>query len=124
MTEHQKQVLEPVIMAEKNRRLHIVTLAIFLMYLVKMLYSSYNSDREISLNMIIYLESKQKKGDYAMHDFKIKKCTVQDLDEVKKISERTFYETFASENSKEDMEKYLEETFAKDKMKAEIETEG
>lgn len=59
-----------------------------------------------------------------MHDFKIKKCTVEDLDEVKKISERTFYETFASENSKEDMEKYLEETFAKDKMKAEIETEG
>lgn len=51
--------------------------------------------------MIIYLKSKQKKGDCAMHDFKIKKCTVEDLDEVKKISERTFYETFASENSKD-----------------------
>ena len=32
MTEHQKQVLEPVIMAEKNRRLPKVALAIFLAY--------------------------------------------------------------------------------------------
>ncbi len=53
-------------------------------------------------------------------DITIRKITVSDLHELQEIGIRTFEETFASENSKEDMKKYLENSFASEKMKAEL----
>ncbi|GAA4767947.1 MULTISPECIES: GNAT family N-acetyltransferase [Flavobacterium] len=53
-------------------------------------------------------------------DITIRKITVSDLHELQEIGIRTFEETFASENSEEDMKKYLENSFASEKMKAEL----
>ncbi|MBQ3164048.1 MAG: GNAT family N-acetyltransferase [Lachnospiraceae bacterium] len=41
----------------------------------------------------------------------LKKCTIQDLDSLRELSIRTFYETFARFNSKEDMDVYLDDAF-------------
>lgn len=43
----------------------------------------------------------------------IKKCTLDELDDLQKICCETFVETFENENSKEDMEKFLEESYNK-----------
>lgn len=50
----------------------------------------------------------------------IKKLTTQDLLPLQQIGRQTFYETFAGDNSPEDMEKYLDESFAIDKLTVEI----
>jgi diamine N-acetyltransferase len=55
-----------------------------------------------------------------MHNFKIKECSLEDIEKVKYISEKTFYETFSDENTEEDMENYLKENFSYDKMTSEI----
>ncbi|MDH6253776.1 ribosomal protein S18 acetylase RimI-like enzyme [Chryseobacterium sp. H1D6B] len=50
----------------------------------------------------------------------INKASVEDLETLQSIGKHTFYETFAASNSKEAMEKYLEESFSAEKIKGEI----
>ena len=55
-----------------------------------------------------------------MEKFFIRACSLEDIERVKCISEKTFYETFSSENTKEDMEDYLKENFSYEKIESEI----
>lgn len=50
----------------------------------------------------------------------IKRVTLADLDELQKIGRQTFYETFSSGNTEENMKKYLEEGFSVEKLTAEL----
>jgi len=59
-----------------------------------------------------------------MGNFSIKECGLEDIEKIKYISERTFYETFSNENTEEDMENYLKENFSYDKLEREIKNEG
>lgn len=59
-----------------------------------------------------------------MKNFLIEKCTLKDIEEIKYICEKTFYETFADENTKEDMENYLKENFSNNQLTSEIENDG
>ena len=52
---------------------------------------------------------------------KIRKIKIFDLLQLQKIGISTFSETFAEHNTKEDLEKYLKESFAADKLIAELE---
>ena len=58
-----------------------------------------------------------------MENFKVKKCGVADIEKIKDISEKTFYETFAAENTKEDMDNYLKENFSYEKVESEVKNE-
>ncbi len=55
-----------------------------------------------------------------MTNISLKKLTPQDVSALQKIAKETFYETFASDNSEEDMHKYLEGSFASGKLEAEL----
>lgn len=55
-----------------------------------------------------------------MNSIEIKKITVSDLAELQKISRATFYETFAANNSEENMTKFLNEAYAPGKLAAEL----
>ena len=50
----------------------------------------------------------------------IKKCTADNLEELILLSKETFYQTFAAQNTAEDMETYLETAFSKDKLYREL----
>jgi ribosomal protein S18 acetylase RimI-like enzyme len=54
----------------------------------------------------------------------MKECSLEDLEKIKMVSEKTFYETFSNENSKEDMENYLNENFSYKQLENEIKTNG
>lgn len=51
---------------------------------------------------------------------KIRKANIQDIEKLKEIGKRTFYETFSSENSEENMTEYLENGFSTKKLKSEL----
>ncbi|MBU3803650.1 MAG: GNAT family N-acetyltransferase [Candidatus Cellulosilyticum pullistercoris] len=55
-----------------------------------------------------------------MEKFLIKECSMQDIEKIKSVSEKTFYETFSSENTKEDMENYLKENFSYEQIESEV----
>lgn len=55
-----------------------------------------------------------------MHHLQIRKVTVSDLDQLQRIGRQTFHETFSPFNTGESMKKYLEESFAADKLTAEL----
>jgi ribosomal protein S18 acetylase RimI-like enzyme len=55
-----------------------------------------------------------------MSKIEIRKVTIKDLDELQKIGRQTFYETFASGNTEENMSKYLEEGFSVAKLTTEL----
>lgn len=55
-----------------------------------------------------------------MENITIKRVSIKDIDQLQKIGEQTFFETFASSNTKEDMAKYLEESFSIDKLTREL----
>ncbi|WP_195266930.1 GNAT family N-acetyltransferase [Clostridium sp. 1001275B_160808_H3] len=55
-----------------------------------------------------------------MEKFLIKECSLKEVEKIKNISEKTFYETFANENTKEDMENYLKENFSYEKVESEV----
>ena len=55
-----------------------------------------------------------------MSNIEIRKVTTKDLDELQKIGRLTFYETFASGNTEENMNKYLNESFSFTKLTAEL----
>lgn len=55
-----------------------------------------------------------------MSNIKIRKVTTNDLKELQKIGRLTFYETFASDNTEENMNKYLDEAFSLTKLMTEL----
>jgi ribosomal protein S18 acetylase RimI-like enzyme len=50
----------------------------------------------------------------------VKKTELSELQKLQKIGRETFYETFAGDNSEENMATYLDEKFALDKLTAEL----
>ena len=54
----------------------------------------------------------------------IREATVEDERLIADISRQTFYETFAPYNSKEDMDKFLNEQFTKGKLIMEVGARG
>ena len=50
----------------------------------------------------------------------IKKCTLQDLESLQKISIETFYQTFADSNTAENMQAYLQSTYNEEKLYREL----
>lgn len=54
---------------------------------------------------------------------KLKKVTLNEIEELKNISRQTFIETFSSSNTDEDMRKYLDEGFSRDKLTRELNNE-
>ena len=55
-----------------------------------------------------------------MTNFTIRAITLNDLKALQSISKQTFTETFASSNSKENMEKYLDEALSLEKLTEEL----
>lgn len=55
-----------------------------------------------------------------MNNLEIKKAAIKDLEKLQAIGRQTFAETFADVNSEENMTKYLEESFAAEKLTAEL----
>lgn len=55
-----------------------------------------------------------------MKKFEIKKVTLEDIDQLLKISRETFLETFASFNSKENMAKYINRQMSYEKISSEL----
>lgn len=49
-----------------------------------------------------------------------RKVTSEDVEQLQKISRKTFYETFAGSNTEADMQKYLDESFSKIKLTTEL----
>lgn len=50
----------------------------------------------------------------------IKRCTADDVKQLRDICCRTFVETFAAQNTKEDMERFLEESFSEERLTEEL----
>ena len=50
----------------------------------------------------------------------LKKCTTEDFDVLRELSIKTYYETFAHLNTKEDMAAYLEDAFSIERLTKEI----
>ena len=55
-----------------------------------------------------------------MENIDIKRVTLNDIDQLQKISRQTFSETFSAGNTEENMKKYLEEGFSIEKLTAEL----
>lgn len=55
-----------------------------------------------------------------MDTIEITKVTISDIDQLQKIGRQTFYETFASGNTEENMNKYLDEGFSFTKLTTEL----
>ncbi len=52
----------------------------------------------------------------------IKRCTAADVKQLQDICRRTFIETFAAQNTKEDMERFLAESFSEERLREELST--
>jgi ribosomal protein S18 acetylase RimI-like enzyme len=50
----------------------------------------------------------------------IKRCTLDDISELQSVCRKTFAETFADQNSEEDMKKFLDESYATDVLEREL----
>jgi diamine N-acetyltransferase len=59
-----------------------------------------------------------------MENIIITKATPNDIQQLKTIGKQTFYETFSEENTEDNMKKYLEEEFAYEKLKEQLEDEN
>lgn len=55
-----------------------------------------------------------------MNFLEIKKATLVDIYQLQKIGRNTFYETFSSVNSEENMTRYLDESFSIEKLTSEL----
>src|SRR6478735_8124053 len=55
-----------------------------------------------------------------MENITIKSVTLNDIDQLTKISRQTFSETFSAGNSEENLKKYLEEELSAEKLTAEL----
>ena len=49
----------------------------------------------------------------------IKQCGLEDIEKIKYIGEKTFYETFSDQNTEEDMHNYLKENFSYEQIESE-----
>ena len=56
----------------------------------------------------------------SMNTIEIKKGTISDTDQLQKIGRQTFFESFSSGNTEENMRKYLDEGFSFGKLTAEL----
>jgi len=59
-----------------------------------------------------------------MESIDIKRVTLDNIDELQKISRQTFFEAFSSVNTEEDMNKYLEENLSLERLSSELENEN
>ncbi|EFJ68933.1 GNAT family N-acetyltransferase [Lactobacillus paragasseri] len=59
-----------------------------------------------------------------MQAYEIKKVTIADIQDLQQISRETFSETFGSQNSSENMEKFLNKAYAEEKLRSEIENKN
>ena len=59
-----------------------------------------------------------------MNTLKITKATLNDIEKLQNIGRQTFYETFAEVNLEENMAKYLEKSFATEKLPSELKNES
>lgn len=59
-----------------------------------------------------------------MENITVQKISISDLPALQKIGRQTFYETFASSNTEENINKYLEEGFSEDKLTTELEDQN
>lgn len=59
-----------------------------------------------------------------MEIIEIKQATIKDTNVLVKIGRETFYETFAADNSEENMRDYLERSFNREKITSELEDAG
>lgn len=50
----------------------------------------------------------------------LKQVTENEIEQLQEIGRKTFFETFAKDNARESMDKYLEESFSTDKFRAEL----
>lgn len=55
-----------------------------------------------------------------MNEIKIKKVTFNDIEQLQRIGRQTFFETFSTGNSEENMVKYLDEGFSIEKLSTEL----
>nr|WP_100375679.1 GNAT family N-acetyltransferase [Chryseobacterium geocarposphaerae] len=55
-----------------------------------------------------------------MMSIQIKKAIIKDLETLQNLGKETFYETFSAYNSEEEMQNYLDKSFATEKLTAEI----
>ena len=55
-----------------------------------------------------------------MNTIHIRKVTKQDIDDLQRIGRETFEETFATENTPEDLQHYLDESFSREKLTTEL----
>lgn len=55
-----------------------------------------------------------------MNNIKIRKVTLNDVSRLQKIGKQTFFETFSSGNTEENMQKYLDEGFSIEKLTVEL----
>lgn len=59
-----------------------------------------------------------------MESIEIKRVILNDIVQLQKIGKQTFFETFSSGNTEENMTKYLEEGFSIEKLTAELKNEN
>lgn len=57
-----------------------------------------------------------------MTSITIKKASTEDLETIQNVGRETFYETFSKHNSDDEMQKYLDESFASEKLRRELNT--
>lgn len=50
----------------------------------------------------------------------IKQCGLEDIEKIKYVGEKTFYETFSDQNTEEDMHNYLKENFSYEQIESEV----
>lgn len=55
-----------------------------------------------------------------MEEIEVKRVTLKDIEQLQEIGRKTFYETFSSGNTEENMKKYLEEGFSVSKLTGEL----
>lgn len=59
-----------------------------------------------------------------MEDIQVKKTSIEDIDQLRQIGRKTFYETFSEVNTEEDMTHYLNESFSNEKLTLELTDEN
>ena len=70
---------------------------------------------------IVFAEAGRRENSCYNLPMKIKKCGLNDVLDLQKIYRQTFYETFATQNSEENMRKFLDEAYSEQKLKSELE---
>lgn len=59
-----------------------------------------------------------------METIEIRKIALNEIDQLQKIGQQTFHDTFSESNSEENMKKYLDEKFSIEKLTAELTDEN